>query len=64
MELVTHNLVYTAKYAAGSVDLTAGQWVRIQTGAADAPVTQLQVQVPAGKTWKVSFVVEIEEQDA
>jgi hypothetical protein len=55
---------YTDKRGGTEVELSAGQWVRIQHGPSGDPVDDLLEQVPAGKAWSVRFFVAITETDA
>jgi hypothetical protein len=46
------------------IELPAGQWIEYRYGTPEAPTVLLQAQVPAGKKWKLTANVYIEELDA
>lgn len=54
----------TAKSGAETVEIAAGEWLRVQYGAAGDPTTMIQVQVPSGKKWTANIFVDILEQAA
>ena len=47
-----------------SVELPAGHWINYRYGTPEAPVDLLLAQVPAGKKWRLTANVYIEELDA
>ncbi len=54
----------TTKKGSESVEISAGQWIHYRYGTPEAPVDILLSQVPAGKKWKLTANVYIEETDA
>lgn len=46
-----------------SIELSAGQGIRVQTGTLQSPDTQLMSAVPAGKQWSIYVYVKIIETD-
>ena len=46
------------------VDVPAGHWLHYEYGTPELPVQVLIAQVPAGKKWKVTMSVYVEETDA
>lgn len=46
------------------VDVPSEHWLHYEYGVSEAPVQVLIAQVPAGKKWKVTMSVYIEETDA
>jgi hypothetical protein len=54
----------TTKSGSEAVEIPAGQWIHYRYGAPEAPVDILLAQVPAGKKWKLTANVYIEELDA
>ena len=53
-----------SKYGSETVEIPAGQWIHYRYGTVGAPVDILLTQVPAGKKWKLTANVYIEETDA
>ena len=53
-----------AKHGSEGVVLTAGQWIHYESGDPASPVLLFLAQVPAGKVWKLTANVYIEETDA
>ena len=54
----------TTKKGSESIEIPAGQWIEYRYGTPEAPIVILQQQVPAGKKWKLTANVYIEETDA
>jgi hypothetical protein len=54
----------TSKNGSETVEIPAGQWIEYRYGTPEAPIVILQQQVPAGKKWKLTANVYIEETDA
>jgi hypothetical protein len=54
----------TTKKGYELIELPAGQWIHYRYGTPEAPVDILLAQVPAGKKWKLTANVYIEETDA
>jgi len=46
------------------IDLPAGHWINYRYGTPENPVDLFLAQVPAGKKWKLTANVYIEETDA
>jgi len=63
MELVTRQQMHTQKYGTETFTVEAGKKVRIRYWSPDA-IDVLDVSVPAGKSWSVSIVIDIQEVDA
>ena len=53
-----------SKRGAEIVDVPAEHWLHYEYGTPEVPVQVLIAQVPAGKKWKVTMSVYIEETDA
>jgi membrane-anchored protein YejM (alkaline phosphatase superfamily) len=54
----------TSKHGAEFMEVPAEHWLHYEYGTPEAPVQVLIAQVPAGKKWKVTMSVYIEETDA
>jgi hypothetical protein len=54
----------TTKSGSEMVEIPAGQWVNYRYGTPESPVDILLAQVPAGKKWRLTANVYIEELDA
>ncbi len=60
----TSELAKATKYGTETiVDIPAGHWVNVRYGTPEAPVDDMLIQVPAGKTWTFTYTVYIEEKD-
>jgi hypothetical protein len=54
----------TIKLGTEEIEASAERWLHYEYGTPEAPVQVLIAQVPAGKKWKVTMSVYIEETDA
>lgn len=54
----------TTKSGFEMVEIPAGQWIQYRYGTPESPTDILLAQVPAGKKWKLTANVYIEEVDA
>ena len=64
--VLTSEIIYPKVSKQGSeiVNIPAGQWIHYRYGTPQAPIDILLAQVPAGKKWKLTANVYIEETDA
>ena len=53
-----------SKTGSESIEIPAGQWINYRYGTPENPIDLLLAQVPAGKKWKLTANVYIEETDA
>lgn len=47
-----------------TIEIPAGQWINVRYGTPENPIDLLLEQVPAGKKWKLTANVYIEETNA
>lgn len=64
LELTESWVSHTKRSGSDTFTVEAGKWLRLQHGILAEPTTILQEQVPAGKQWTVSIVVDIQETEA
>ena len=66
MQLVTRQQLHAQKYGTDIVVLGAGEKLRIQTWDAVNGIVDVlaEVEVPSGKSWSVSIIVDATETDA
>lgn len=57
-------LAQTATHGSEMVDMSAEQWIEFRYGTPENPINIYLAQVPAGKKWKLTASVYIEETDA
>lgn len=54
----------TVKRGAEVINLSAGEWIHYRYGDPSNPTVILLEQVPAGKAWRLTANIYIEETDA
>jgi hypothetical protein len=61
---ITQRDEFTRRTGIATLEVPAGHWISFRHGTPEAPVDDLLLQVPEGKKWTVTEVVDIVENDA